>query len=309
MRIETYTPELGQAVEALQRRYIAAQPQGSKFVPKELYEEHPALEGGQNAFCALDRDGVLTGYGALIPTPAVPDSPPDIPNTIWVHIRVDPQVGDWESIQQAIYQAILDKSLTYRQAWPGRETRLAISYPDSRHREIDFFVSQGLAPFDALLRMRRDLSEPPPELSLPPALTVRRWKMEQREEKERYLQIESAVSPQSPRSLEELEFYMRSWLGGTAISAFDRAGQIVSSVMAYWYGGQHGVTEDVFTVPGWRRLGVAKYLLADGIKYLREKGLWTAGLEVKESNQPAVRLYQALDYTIINREAQLALTL
>ena len=308
MRIETYTPGLGEAIERLQRRYIAVQPQGSKFVPKEFYSQHPAMESGENVFCAFV-DDALVGYGALIPTPAEPDSAQDIENTIWIYIRVDPEAGNRAATQEALYEAILEKCREYSRKWRGRKTKMAIGYPEGRQEEIEYFVSKGLERFDALLQMRRDLSEPVQEFELPPGITKRCWRMEGKGEKERYLEVEKRVWPQSPRTVEELTYYFGSWKGGAAITAFDESGRIVGSVMAYWYGGLHGVTEDVFVAPDWRRKGIAKRLIMEGMKYLWENGIRTAGLEVRESNQPAVRLYQSLGYRVIHREVQLALSI
>ncbi len=308
LRIETYTSELGEAIERLQRRYISVQPQGSKFVPKEFYSQHPAMEGGENVFCAF-ADDALVGYGVLIPTPAESGSAQDITNTIWIYIRVDPEAGNWIAIQEALYEAISKKSRQYSREWRGRETRMAVGYPEGRQEEIEYFLSKGLERFDALLQMRRDLSEPMPELEMPPGVTARRWRMEGKEEKERYLEVEKRVWPQSPRTVEELAYYFSSWKGGTAITAFDEAGRIVGSMMAYWYGGRHGITEDVFVVADWRRKGIAKHLIMEGMKYLWENGIKTAGLEVRESNRPAARLYQGLGYRVVHREVQLALSI
>jgi len=183
---------------------------------------------------------------------------------------------------------------------------MAISYPAARQDEIAYFASQGLVKFDALLQMARDLSEPLAALSLPLGVTVRRWAMETQRDRQRYLEVEAAVFPQSPRTLEELVFYMRSWDGGSAITAFDDQGDIVGSVMAYWYGA-HAVTEDIFVVPEWRGKGLARYLIGEGIRYLAQNGKGAANLEVRESNQPAVRLYQSLGYRVVNTELQLGL--
>jgi ribosomal protein S18 acetylase RimI-like enzyme len=76
--------------------------------------------------------------------------------------------------------------------------------------------------------------------------------------------------------------------------------------MAYWHGA-HGVIEDIFVVPEWRGKGLARYIIGEGIRYLAQHGKRAANLEVKESNQPAVRLYQSLGYRVVNTELQLGL--
>ena len=304
IQIETYRPELGKVIEELQRRYIAANPKGTKFVSSEWYDHDPA-----NVCCAFSDDGDVIGYGALNTARAEPTSSPDIPNTIWIGIRVDPQVGRWREIQDALYKAILQRSLALRDEWAGRSTGIAISYPESRGEEIAYFAAKGFVEFEALLQMGRDLSRPMQEFALPTGVTARRWAMETEQDKLKYLKVENVMFPDAPRTLESLEFFIESWKGGTPMAAFDEGENLVGSVMAYWYGSEFGLTEDVFVVPQWRKRGIARYLITEGMKVLQENGLKWAGLEVKESNHPAVELYQSLGYQVGNREIQAGLTI
>jgi ribosomal protein S18 acetylase RimI-like enzyme len=304
IQIKSYRPELGKAIEELQGRYIAENPNGTKFVPRERYDRDPA-----NVCCAFTGDGDLVGYGALNAARAEPTSSPDIPDTIWIGIRVDPQVGRSREIQDALYKAILQRSLALRDDWAGRSTRIAISYPESRGEEIAYFAAKGFVEFEALLQMGRDLSRPLQEFTLPTGVTVRRWAVESEQDKLKYLKVENVMFPDAPRTLESLEYLFMSWEGGTPITAFDGEGNIAGSVMAYWYGGELGLTEDVFVVPQWRRMGIAKHLITEGMRFLRKNGLKWAGLEAKESNHPAVELYQSLGYQIGSREVQTGLYL
>ncbi len=309
IEIKTYRPEWGQDLEALQRRYIAAQPQGAKFVPAAFYHKHPAMEQGRNVFCAFARGQDLVGYGALIPTPADPGAPPEIPNTVWTYLRADPSAGHLAEIQDPIYQAILAKARTYSGAWKGRRTRLAAACAEPRQDEIAYFQAQGLRPCDALLQMGRSVSAPIETHAPPAGITVFRWPMETPQERAAYVAVEAQAFPHSPRSVEELESSMDSWLGGTPVTAFDAWGEIVGSVMAYWYTPRTGLTEDVFVVPAWRRRGIARCLIAEALAVLRENGIAHAGLEVRESNHPAVELYRSLGYQIAHREVHLELYL
>jgi ribosomal protein S18 acetylase RimI-like enzyme len=308
IEIRNYLPELADAIAALQRTYIAAEPRGTKFVDPEFYWNHPASERGRNVVCAYDGD-VLVGYGALFPSPADPDSAPEIPNTIWTYIRFDPDQPVRDQVQKGLFDAIMTRATQYARLWEGRETRLAIGYPESRRDEIDFFHRQGLQPFDALLQMNRDLSVPLPRPPLPVGIVVRRRSLETAADKRRYVAAEARAFPHAPRTVDELDFYLGSWRGGTPITAFDPQDEIVGSVMAYWYGPRVGVTEDIFVLPPWRRRGIARHLIAAGIDYLIENRISFVWLEVKESNIPAVRLYESMGYLVANREEQLAITL
>lgn len=54
--------------------------------------------------------------------------------------------------------------------------------------------------------------------------------------------------------------------------------------------------------PEWRGKGLAKYLLQAGLRHVRQQGFADVQLEVLQSNQAAVNLYQALGYAMINEE-------
>lgn len=306
--ITTYLPEFGTAIENLQKRYIAANPKGTKFVPQSLYYQLPASEGGKNVFCIFENNE-LVGYGALFPQPAAPGSAPEISSMIWIHIRVEPGRGDSEDIQDALYECIYEKSRIYARAWEARSTKLAISYPESRGEEIAFFAGRGLQRFDALLQMCRDLSLPTRAIILPVGITIQRWGMKNNEAKLRYIAASVSAFPQALQTTEDIDFYMRSWQGGTPIIAFDPEGEIVGGLMAFWYDKKNGVTEDIFVLPPWRRQGIASCLVVEGIKFLAEQQVELARLEVKESNTAAVRLYRSLGYQVINREEQWAMTI
>lgn len=303
IEITTFKPTFGDAIEKLQQRYIAANPQGTKFVPKDLYQYMPALDGGRNVICAFEQEE-LVGYGVLHPAPADPTSSKDIPNMIWIYIRFEPDRFDLLNIQIAIYERILQKSREYASTWEGRKTRIGISYPETRTDEIAFFAEMGFQHFDTLLQLRRDLSTRIPDVVIPAGITIQRWPLTTDQEKLKYISAATLAFPQAPQSLADLDFYIDSWKGGLPIIAFDGMGEIAGGLMAFWYREDIGITEDIFVLSQWRRKGIARCLIGEGIRYLRENDIHTAWLEVKESNLPAVKLYETMGYIIANREEQ-----
>ena len=303
VRIEPYQPAWADALESLQRRYIAEQPRGARFVPAALYEEHPAHAGGRNLPCALDADGVLLGYGALLPSRADLDSGPEAPDTLWIHIRVDPQTPDRDAVQEALYAAVMDRCRAVAAGSPDRPARAAISYPEVRQDEIAFFARHGFHRVDALVRLWRNLERLPYPAPLPAGLTGELWLPATPADRRRYLAAESACIPHVVRSDVELAHYFSLWEGGSAISAVDSQGNVVGNVMAYWVG-PHAVTEDVLVRPRWRRQGVARHLLLRALRYLKSQGLAGASLELHESNAAVLALYYSLGYEEVSREEQ-----
>jgi len=53
--------------------------------------------------------------------------------------------------------------------------------------------------------------------------------------------------------------------------------------------------------PGWRRVGIGRALINEVIALLRERGISSVFLEVRESNDAAQRLYESLGFTRVGR--------
>ena len=91
-------------------------------------------------------------------------------------------------------------------------------------------------------------------------------------------------------------------------------GRLIGGVTAFWSDAENrrsgkriGKTEDVFVVPEWRSRGVARQLLAEALRYLKENGIEEARLEVRTNNHSALKLYISLGYEIVREELLLGM--
>lgn len=286
-------------------RYLAAIPD-AKLVAPEVYTYHPAAEEGRNVFSAWDETGTLVGFAPLFPAPATDAEAASEPHHIWTVVVADPARADGDTIREALLARVLERGRVLAERFPApRRVRLACDYIVNQKADIDFLLGQGFARYESVYVMARDLTAPLLDAPLPPGVTVRRWKMETEAEQDQYLAAFNRCFPGNPKDRAGLQFFMQSpmWRVGTAISAFDGDGALVASVLSYWDpDDQIGVTDDVFVLPAWRGRGLARYLVNAGLAYQREHGLARAALEVRASNPPALRVYQATGHVIVNEE-------
>ena len=178
----------------------------------------------------------------------------------------------------------------------------------SQRPDIDFLLNNGFALYQRQYVMQRDLTAPLLELPSPENVTIRRWRMETQADQAAYIAAFNRCFPAHPKSREDLQYFMQSpgWSVGTAIAAFDAYDNLVASVLSYWDPAtRNGVTDDVFVLPEWRGRGLAKYLVNAGLAYQREHGIVQATLEVLAGNPPALRVYRANGYIIVNEEVLL----
>ena len=300
--IRKFTPQDIPQVTALQQAYQRVHPDAT-VVPGEVYLS-PGFEEGENIFCAFDEDGCLQGYAPLFP---VLTDDPRLPHTVWAEVKANPALEAAESVKQLLFERVVQRAREISGAPAGRQARLTFQYFPSETASIEFVTGRGCVYTESVFRMMCDLSEeltgaPPPE-----QIEVRQWRMESEAEQRAYLQARNEAFPEAPTTLADWQAFLgsASWQDGTSMTAFDGQ-EVVGSVIAYWdealsqqIGQKFGFTEYIFVRPGWRKRGIAAYLIYQGLVYLKERGRESAILEVKASNRNALELYERLGYRVV----------
>ena len=306
--IQNHNPSQIDNLAAFFERYRKAYPD-AKLQTAELYTYHPAVENGQNVFLALDPQGQVRGFAPLFPAPVSEESAPSDPHHIWMILLAEPEAGQDLPIRESLLEKVMARAASIAAGFPPfRRTRLASDMMASQRSDITFLEQHGFERYDGMYVMQRATTDPVPDLALPAELTLRSWKIASEAERQQYLRASNKAFPDNPKSLETLRFLLDSpmWQAGTAVAAFDLQDELVASILVYPNEGRSfGITDDVFVLPAWRGWGIAKTLIAKGLQYLSEHGFAQVILEVKQHNLPAVSVYQAMGYNIINQEVYL----
>jgi GNAT superfamily N-acetyltransferase len=292
-------------------RYQEAFPD-AKLVSPEYYTYHPTLAGGQNVFCALDHEERIVGFAPVFPAPATEESEPEEPHHIWTIVLADPGAPDAGQARTLLLERVIERAKAIKASFTPRRVKLAADMTVSQRPDIDHLLENGFERYEGMHVMNRITTDQIPDVSVPPEITVRRAKMTTEEEQEAYVRAYNSCFFEFPKTLEALRFFLNSpvWAAGTAVAAFDPQGGLVGSVMAYpdeeagW-----GVVDDVFVLPEWRRRGIARRLVGEGIRYFREQGVQEVHLDVVQSNEPAISLYRSMGYLTIDEEVMLDLYL
>jgi GNAT superfamily N-acetyltransferase len=287
-------------------RYREAFPD-AKLAPPELYTYHPALKGGDNVFCALDHQERIVGFAPVFPAPATAESEPEEPHHIWTIVLADPEAVNAAQARTLLLERVVERARAIKASFTPRRVKLAADMTASQRPDIQHLLENGFERYEGMHVMSRKTQDPIPDVPIPQGITVRLGEMATEEERISYVRAFNRCFFENPKTLEGLSFFLDSptW-AGTTIAAFDPQGQLVGSVLVYpdeekrW-----GVVDDVFVLPQWRRRGIARRLVGEGIKYFRERGLEKVHLDVVQSNEPALSLYRSMGYETINEEVML----
>jgi GNAT superfamily N-acetyltransferase len=303
--IQNHNPGLLEKLGVFIERYLKAYPD-AKLLSAGFYTYHPGVENGLNVFLVLDAEGQVRGFAPLFPTPLTEESASGDPHHIWMILLADPEGGDGQVIRELLLEKIMERACSIAAGFPSFcRTRLASDIMASQRVDIAFLEQHGFEHYNGMYVMQRATGELVPEQPLPVQLTLRYWKLESEAEQQQYLRSFNKAFPENPKSLISLKFLLDSpmWQAGTAVAAFDFQDELVASILVYPDEGRsYGITDDVFVLSPWRGRGIAKALIAKGLEFLHDHGYAQVILEVKQHNLPAVSVYQAMGYKIINQE-------
>jgi len=298
-------------------RYSKAYPD-AKLMASEFYTYHPALNQGRNVLCALDAEQRIWAFAPLFPVPLPPgceerEGSAPAPHHIWTILLADPELDEAAEVRQLLFARLLEHARGIQASFPSeRPTRLASDMMASQKPDIAFLKGKGFQHYNGMYVMRRSKDSPIPGCDLPVGLTLRRWKLASELEQRQYLQAFNRCFPELPKTLEALRFLLDSpmWVNGTAVAAFDRLDNLVASILVYPNNeNTYGILDDVFVLPELRGQGIAKALIAAGLRHWQSQGLQEVFLEVKKDNVPAVSVYRAMGFEIVNEEVLLGLIL
>jgi ribosomal protein S18 acetylase RimI-like enzyme len=307
--IHPFSTEYVQQVVDLQQAYSAVY-QGVPVFPGEMYLS-PGFHGGQDVFCAT-MDHQLVGY-APVYAQLVDSGPEDLPHQIWTEIKVRPDLPEINDVKDCLMERVIAHAgqlvdeATHQQNLPERKIRILFEYRVNEVESAAYVQSRGFQRQESVFSMRRDLTAPFPQASIPAEIRLEQWKMDSLPDQVKYVAARNECFPEAPVQLDDWRYFLGSpmWAVGTSIAAF--AGEdLAGNVAVYWdetanaqSGVQAGYTEFIFVRPSWRGKGIAQAMIVEGMRYLREHGMTEARLEVRALNEHALRLYQGLGYVVV----------
>lgn len=182
----------------------------------------------------------------------------------------------------------------------------AESFMDDAARAA-FLARHGFAPTNehAMLFMQRDLALPIPDASLPAGWTVRHVggeaEYQERVDTHREVYHPSRVTLEAYRRLRTVSGYTPA-LDLVAVSPEGRFG----SYCICWLDptNQSGEFEPVGTRPAFRRMGLARTVLLEGFRRLKERGARIAIVCTNADNAAAVPLYESVGFRVVRRNVK-----
>ncbi len=255
----------------------------------------------ENIFCAVNAEGDIYGVGHLEPhdTWALISKecmPSDFIYKLWLSISINTELEPLESVEDELIETLLMRAVELKKSHPHKRIRVIKFIASDAIEEIDYYLTKGFAANSNNLVMKRDLTVEIPDAPKIDGVDVINWKMETEDEKKQYLAAEAKSNSGVCWSLNLLTWYSFSpeWAAFTAFSD----DKVIGSAMTWMITDERNSTENIFVIPEWRKKGVARLVITEVLKYLKNKGKKMATLCVFGDNKSAIALYKSLGYTL-----------
>lgn len=270
--IENYNSGYAQKLRSFLDSYSKIYPQ-AKVLPTEYYTYHPSFAGGRNIYCVFDEAGNIIVLALLFPVLREESEA----HIIWTTLMASPMIEANLMVKDRLWDLIYQRAREIKRELPRGKVRLEVDCLSKQVGEIAYFIGKGILPYGSRYQMVKALSRPIGNLELNQELRI----------------VEEPVQ----------------WQSGITITALSKEDQEVGNITACLEQDGTGTLEEIFVLPSWRRKGIAKYLITQGLFYLKEKGAEHVYLEVLDQNRTALNLYRSMGFEILRKELLLGLDL
>ncbi|WP_150265593.1 GNAT family N-acetyltransferase [Paenibacillus tepidiphilus] len=254
-----------------------------------------------NVWCAFEGERMVAKGQVGVFNIMPPGRSPEGTHKLFLNLKTWPGREGDRGLLDALYERVLKSARELAAELPAEyRTVLCVgNYAGEEQNNRYFTDCLGYQPLYNLYTLECDLTRPLPVAELAAGLEPVYWSLGTEADRASYLQLESEVWPESALGAERLEEY-RGHALFTAIVVRE-AGEIAGSVLV-WREDQSGIIEDIFVREPWRRRGIARGLLVQALRYLKDHGLEKAQLVMHTDNASAQALYQSLGFQAVGEE-------
>lgn len=163
-------------------------------------------------------------------------------------------------------------------------------------KEVQRFLHHGFCFGELIPVLKYDLTQEIKHYEMPSDIVIKPLELT-RENVEAYIQATGAANEGVKDSISEIWFRSGDESFKT-FAAYDGK-QIVGGISIWNIGEDRGATENIFTIPEYRRKNIASELIATAFEELKARDLKCATLSMSGSNAKAMKLYQKMGYELM----------
>ncbi|WP_214825551.1 GNAT family N-acetyltransferase [Exiguobacterium algae] len=241
----------------------------------------------ENIFLAFDEREEFLGNAFVYPSINMHQTG-DTPYLLFIQVNTDQ-----EDVRQPLFDQVYNRAKALRALQPDLKARIYTGFePDEE--KLAFYVKNGFDPQYTVI-MEKEL-EAMQTIRLSKKLNVEEIDTEDEDVLASYKSMYDDLFV-TPLDLDDYEAQSEKEHFRNFVFSID--GEVVGGCTIFEDEG-YGHVETLYVMPSYRGQGMGKQIMQFIFNYFKSVGLSKSKLEVWELNQAAVKLYQGLDYKIVN---------
>lgn len=255
----------------------------------------------EDAFVAVDEGERVVGAAALFWDGTwyyLDKAEANLPSyRMQMEIAIAEECTGKKEVKQRLIAMEKEHFAEYKKKYPDKELCLRCWCEDTAREEMQELLESGFTAYGITMVLGYDLTGEIPAERMLPEVTIGLHNCDA-EGIRAYLTANEAGYDGVQDSADEFCFRLQG--EGTAVlSAVDAGGKVVSSCTVWTIGEGRYATENVFTIPEYRRRGIGSETLYAALRYLKEKGGKQATLTVVGKNRRAIAMYLKMGYRLV----------
>lgn len=196
-------------------------------------------------------------------------------------------------IKCALFERMKVHLRKWRERYPDKKMSMRICCNHTEIEETEFMLSQGFTIEQVIMVMRFDLTREIPKYEIPKEVEIGVHNFDG-DGMERYMKANELGFDNLQDAEDELRFELMA--DNAKVFTATVNGEVVSSTTTWSFGEGHSATENVFTIPAYRRKNIGIETVCTALRSLKEDGEKEATLTVFGSNLAAIQMYLKIGY-------------
>lgn len=250
----------------------------------------------ENIFTAIDESENVVGIGSLSFHCTWYSMDMDIMHKLKYDIVVDEESKYGKIVKSLLMDKLIERCNEYKAEYSNKKICICGWCEADKIEEMQFLIAKGFAMSSVIPVLKYDLSKEIRHYEIPKNIVIEQYPINENAI-DKFIEATAAGNNGIADSKAELWFRT----GGSSFKIFAAIdnGKVVSSVTLWNIDEERSATENIFTIPEYRRKNIAREVIATGLQALKDKGGKIATLSVKGENLNAIKLYLSMGYELM----------
>ena len=249
----------------------------------------------ENIFCAVEKSNII-GFAHISPEYDWNNLQDDTCEDFVIKYNICLVDNSNITLKNDLLNSLIKRARELKQLYPHKNLVLNNWFDSTNIDELSYYLSSGFQVGKSCFVMKYDLSKELKVVNKPNGIFFEPLSFADSDNLNNYHRVLRAVFNCQTQSKNYFN-WAKNGPERQVYGAYHN-NNLVASITTWRISENHSATEDIFVVPSWRNKGLAKYMVIDALKQLKQQGKSSATLSVFTDNSPAIKLYESLGYEI-----------